>query len=218
MTTYAELIAYAPIALYAQNRDLALALPDIVARAQRSVVRRLDHDAFRDELVTTADQDGDVDTAPFLALGDAMMELRSVFARRPTETRWRPLFRRNWDMLETLYGSAGSGFPRHYAERDDGWQVYPRPGQTISIRASFNMEPPVLSPTAPENVLSTRFFEVMQAATVRECAVYMLDANAIQLYGQEVEAQTTAANAQIARRRRDETGMRGVETTNAGGS
>lgn len=214
--SYTELIRAAPLAAYAENRDLVAEMPNIVRRAQEYVVMRLDHDAFWQKLPrTTVGKDGVIDDSNF---PNDLMEVRSVRVRWRSGDRWYSLLRRDSDMLSTLYTDDSRGPPKVYSDGPDGLVAYPRPGRVIDAEVRANVAPAILSPTVQTNLFTDKYPQVIENAVVREAGVFMLDAKIQQTYGSETDAALAAANAQIARQKRDESAQRPVETRNAGGA
>lgn len=213
---YDEIIAFAPLALYAQNRDLAAQLPGMVARAQKYIVSGLDHDAFMTELApTTIDADGVLDETGFPA---ALLELRSVSIEIGAG-RYMPLRPRDYEMLTALFSDRPHGRPKFYAQDPaGGHRVFPAPGRVIPARVRANVEPDPLAPGTQENAISLRFPRLLQLATTREAAVFMLDAQMVELYETETGNALRAANAQVGRRTRDEASQRPVDTRNVQGA
>lgn len=213
--TYDDLIAYAPLALFAQNRDTVVEMPNIVRRAQDYLVKRVDHDFFKTELaVTSVDLDGLIyaDEPP-----EGLLEYRSV-AVEQAPGRWAPLLRRSQDMLDSLFSGSRSGIPRYYAMTASmALRVYPRPPQVIAARITANIKPPTLAPGVQINKLTVEFPELMELAATHEAAVFNLDQNSIAVYAGRLQDALVTANMQISRRTRDESAQRPVETRNVTG-
>jgi len=214
--TYDELIAYAPLALVARNRDTVTEMPGIVRRAQSYLVQRLDHDLFRMTLpAVPVNEDGLCDTSTFPA---ELLEIRSVsFEVSPRS--WLPLLRRSEEMLVALHSDAPRGQPRYYAVTASGeMRLFPAPGRAITIRVTANVAPPVLGPTVQTNIISLQFPTLFEFAAAREAAVFNIDPATTQLYEGRVQEMLQTANAQISRRTRDENAQRAVETRNIQGA
>lgn len=211
MTSYTELAAEVPISAFARNQELIGHMEQVIERAQIWVVNRLDHDAFRASRVAITIANDGIITKPA-----DMLELRAVQLRYRGRG-WTALRRRSEEMLETLYASEPPGFPTFYAETEDNYLVFPKPSRDMEARVLYNANPPLLSPTVDTNVLTDDYPEVIRAATMREAAIFMGDASLIPVFSEETTEVLSAANAAIARKRRDETGQKPIETTNARG-
>lgn len=219
MPTYDELIRRVPRWLYAQNRDLVNEMPNVVLQAHEQIVNLLDHDLFR-----TLIDDVDVGT-------DGILDLSAndppVFEIRAIRWKWRndgdaymPLMRRDLEMLTQLYANNRPGRPRYYAEYSGLLiqKLFPVPREAIKVQVTANVEPPPLSPTQQTNIISERAFRVMEKATMRQAAIYMRDWPGAAEYEKDMTTAIGEANAQIQRRRRDETEQRPVEAANVSGS
>jgi hypothetical protein len=215
MATYDNIIAYAPLAAFLQNRDTATQMPDIVRRAQTYVTRRLDHDFFRQSLpATTADAAGLV-TYPIDE--STILEVRSVSIG--IGSRRLPIPPRDYDMLVSLYHDAPRGQPRHWAYNPGNQiQLFPAPGRVLDVFLSANVMEPVLAPGQQENRLSVEYPEIMEQAVALHVALFNLDPTATQMYSEQVGELLMTANSEISRQRRDETAQRPMETRNVTGS
>lgn len=219
--TYDEIIAFAPLALYAQNRDLTAEMPQLVKQAQDYVVSRLDHDAFATTTLpdTTISAEGMLDTSPITS---RLLELRSLSWEFAPD-RFQPLLPRAYEIMLMLYSDRPRGRPRYYAQAD-GFdplpliRVFPAPGRVLTARARGNIAPESLAPGVQENLLSRNFPQLLQYATAREAAVFMADPAMQQRWEDELTDALVAANAQVGRRTRDEAAQRPVDTRNARGS
>jgi hypothetical protein len=214
--SYDDIIRFAPLAIYAQNRDLTEEMPGIVRRAQKYVVSRLDHDAFMTDL-------GDHPVAITGIVDESLLpvellEVRSIAIKLPNGN-YLPLLPRNLEMLTMLYADGRRGWPRYYAQDPaGGHRVFPPPSLATPARIRGNVEPPVLSPDQPTNLISDEFPLLLQLAATREAAVFMADAAMQALYEGEAGDALAAANAQVGRRTRDEAAQRPTDTRNAQGS
>lgn len=215
MATYNEIIAYAPLATFSSNRATVSEMPSIVRRAQNYITARLDHEFFRDVPVsTTVDAAGDVDDGAFPA---TMLEIRSISAEVRTG-KFLPLRPRQQEVLEAIYIDGSKGSPRHYTKTSSGgWKVYPAPGRTMNVKVTINVAPNLLTAGNQTNEISLDFPELFEFAVMREAAIFNADQNLVSLYTQETNDALTAANAQIARRKRDEVSQRPRDTTNITG-
>jgi hypothetical protein len=215
--TYDQLIAYAPLALIAKNRDTVAEMPNIVRRAQGYLVARLDHDLFRMmQPSAPIGANGVIDTSSFT--GD-ILEIRSV-AVEVSPGSWLPLLRRSEEMLIALHSDAPVGQPRFYAVMASGAvQVFPAPGVTgLVARVTANVSPPVLSAIVQTNIISEQFPELFEFAATMEAAIFNIDPATTELYRGRVAETLQVANSQISRRTRDESAQRTVETRNITGA
>lgn len=216
--TYAELVAEVPEWMYAQNRDLVAAMPEIVRDAHLQLFEIINHNFFRTRLTgITIPVTGELDLS---AEDPAVMEIRAIRLRYRTDTEWVPIFRRDLEMLSTLYARNIPARPRYYAEADGPLilQMFPTPSAAIEAEITCNQRCPILSPTTATNLLSTRADRALKAATIRQAALYMQDAEMIQTWDAEMTAAVNEINAAYGRRERDDTGERPRDTTNASGS
>lgn len=215
MTTYDDLIAYAPIATYAANRDMITELPNLVRRAQNYVVQRLDHDLFADELVeAVVSIGGDLDPG---ILPATFLEIRS-FLLEGRGGRFFPLLPRAENVLDALYPGSRSGIPLYYARlKPQVYRVYPKPYRALAARLRCNVSPPILSASVQTNILTERYPEIIETALLREAARFNLDMPMAQGYAEELQDLFTGVNAQVGRTTRDETTQRPRDTRNVQG-
>lgn len=215
MATYNDIIAYAPLAAFLQNRDTVDEMPNIVRRAQTYITRRLDHDFFRQSVAPTTANAGGIVTVNVPE--EDLLEIRSVAIG--IGSRRLPIPPRDYDMLVSLYHDGPRGQPRHWAYNPDGeLQLFPAPGRVIDVFLSANVREPILSPALQQNRLSQLHPELMEQAVAMHVALFNLDPTATQLYSEQVQDLLMTVNAEISRRRRDETAQRPVETRNVTGS
>lgn len=214
MTTYDEIIAYAPIATFLQNRDTADNIEDIVRRAQSWVVERIDHDLFEEVLApTTISTTGLIDTSGY----DRILEYRSVSAK--VRNTFLPLQKRNATMLLALYTDNPRGQPRHYAEEGDGvLTAYPAPFTAIEARVTANVEPPLLAPGQQTNRLTEKVPQIIEQAVAMHVAMFNLDGPATTLYSNQLTELLTSGSMQVSRRTRDEATERRRESRNVTGN
>jgi hypothetical protein len=215
MATYNDIIQYAPLASYLQNRDTVLEMPNIVRRAQEYVTRRLDHDFFRQWLgPTTSNAEGIValSVAP-----EDLLEVRSVSIAKGS--RRLPVLPRDYDMLVALYHDTPRGWPCHWAYNPDREiQLFPAPGRNVDVFVSANVREPTLAPGQQENRITQIYPDLMEQAVVMHVALFNLDQTAVQMYSAQVQDLLTTINSEISRQRRDETAQRPVETRNVTGN
>ena len=218
MPGYDELIAEAPQWLYAQNRDLVDNMPEVLAQAELQVYQRLEHDAFRDTINgLTLDTDGVIDLTSVVP---QVFEVRSVRVQYKGDDSYVPLLERNIEYLEMLYGRAKPGRPLYYAEDDTTLylRAYPKPSSALPLQIRANVEPTALSPSNKTNLVTQRYYRVIQLATFRQAAIYMKNEADTVRYTNELNDALSEANAQIARRRRDETETKPKDTSNKAGT
>ena len=110
--------------------------------------------------------------------------------------------------------------PRFYAERGgiDLLRVFPVPREDYTLDITANVFPERLSVSVQTNEISDRFPRVYERAVLRQGALFMKNPADAATYGEEMQAAVMEANASIARRRRDETGTRAIETSNMVGT
>jgi hypothetical protein len=212
--TYDELLRKTPIWAYAQNRELVDEMPGIVKGAQELLEQRLDHDIFRTTLPSV-----DVGTDGILALQPGtVFEIRAVRIEHASGTGYYPLRSRDIETCHALYGNHEQGLPHYWAYVDnDTIEVFPKPWAQMSVVTVVNAKPPTLGPTQQTNVISTDHPRPFEKAVLMQIGVFMLDDSLIQKYLNELNDAVTEANAQIVRRRRDETSQRPRETRNLTG-
>lgn len=213
--TYDDLIAAVPIALQAQNRTLldASELQRIVRRAEDEIIERIDHDAFRSRL--TGRQVGPADDTIDLQPEDRrVLEVRAIQLITPEGVY--PLERREVERLNALYLGAWAGQPRYYAEDDTPLflRVFPTPDVVYPVSISANIEPERLSPSTQQSVLTRAHARLLEMMTFKHGAHFMRNPTDEQRYGELADAALMEANAQFARRRRDETGVTSAPTAN----
>lgn len=213
--TYDDLIAAIPIALQAQNRALLDAdeLQRVVRRAEDEIIERIDHDAFRARLSPW--QVGPAtDTIDLAQEARRVLEVRAVQLVTPDGIY--PLERREVERLNALYLGAQSGQPRYYAEDDTPLllRVFPQPDMVYAVNISANIEPERLSPTVQQSVLTRAHARLLEMMVFKHGAHFMRNQTDEQRYGMLADAALMEINAQFARRRRDETGVKSAQTAN----
>lgn len=217
MATYAEIIAYAPLATYLSNRETTTEMPNIVRRAQEYITQRLDHDFFRASLsnTTAAASTGIVDQSGWT---ETIMEVRSLSVE-VRAGRFVPVRKRDINMLEALYIDAPVGTPMHYAEDADGQIIiFPAPSVAKAVKVTANVKEPTLSSTVGSNKISLEYPHLFEVAVAREVAIFNIDPTAAEIYTTQLQDLLTSANTQISRERRDEVSQRPTETRNVTGS
>jgi len=216
-TTYDDILRETPIWSYAQNADLVAEMPVIIRKAEDQLIKRLDHDIFQSIITSVVDPTVTGDILDLTAEDPPVMEVRAIrLVRRGQPV---PLERRNLEMLSMLYSQNRPRQPRFYADygQSNNFKVFPYPNATYQAEITANVEPERLSPAVQTNVLTGEFSRVLEIAVLNQAAIFMKDAEGMQSYAAELEAAIQEANAQIARRRRDETGRRPTDTINGTG-
>lgn len=213
-TTYTELATNTPLWLYANNRDLVDEMPTIIAQAHEQLINVIDHDLFR-TLITgkTVGTDGLIDLS---AEDPRVLEVRGIRIKWQGEDSWTPIFRRDLETMTMLYARNRPRRPLYYSEYSGPLvlKVFPSPPEVLDIQVTANVEPAVLTVSNQTNVLSQQASRALEKATFRQAALFMKNWEDAQIYEKEMIGAVTEINAQIDRRRRDETGQRPVETAN----
>lgn len=224
--TYDELVRSVPIWSYATNRELVAEMPRIIADAEDELWLSIDHDLF--QAVITGSVIGPppsptpgVDYS-ILDLGSVtprIMELRAIRLAYRGQFDWVPIERRELEYLSMLYSRNNPARPRFYANYGGTlkFKVFPYPREEYDLELTANVRPLSLSAIVQTNQLTTDFPRAVEKACLRQAALFMKDAEGAATYLQEMNDALGEANMQMARRRRDETGQRPVETANASG-
>ena len=224
--TYTELVRRVPLWLYADNTSLVDEMPNIITEAEDELILRLDHDLFQTALTGFTvgadpyDPNGTADLIDLSAEDPAIFEVRAIRLKlREQAHNWWPIHRRDIEMLSTLYANNSPGQPRFYATYPAllQYRVFPYPRTAYDVEITANVQPARLSNTVDTNVLTDQFPRAMEKATLRQAALFMKDSGAAATYEGEMMQSVNEANMQVSRRRRDETGVRPVETANATG-
>lgn len=216
--TYNDLLESVPNWMYAQNRSLAVQMPDIVVKAQRKLFNIIDHDFFRTKITgLTIPLSGTLD---LIDQQPPIMEIRAIRLKHRKDDEWTPLFRRDHEAMSMLYAESRPGRPRYYAEGSGPLelQVFPTPDRAYPIEVTCNQECPLLSPTTQQNLLTDRAEQALTFATLRFAAVYMKNDADVQRYDAELMQAVGELNAGYGRRTRDDTAERPRDTKNATGS
>lgn len=217
--TYDELVRRAPIWLYAQNRDITSEMPAIIEQAEDTLLKRIDHDEFKTEITgAVLSTTGVIDLT---AADPAVLEIRAVRVKyRQTADAWWPLLPRDLELLSAMFLSDRPGDPRFYAERGSPLrlQVFPKPRVLTDLSITANVAPVRLGPAQQENVYTKKYPRAIEKAVFYSASLFMRDIEGAQQYSAEMDAALLEAGAQVARRRRDETGTRPRETQNVTGS
>lgn len=217
--TYTSLLADTPVVLMAQNTEIDAALPALIRQAQRELVDRLDHDAFKKLLPTTYL----VNTVnPWVDLSntvpDPTLEVRAM--RVQLDGQPIPMSRRDIEMLNLTFGTGDQGQPRFYGEDQEPlvMRVFPTPDTEYQIRVTANVRPADLSDTVDENLLTRQYGRVLEMMVLKHGARWMRNQVDEARYEKVVMDALVDANRQIRRRRRDETGVIYNEKANVDGS
>lgn len=203
--TYDELIRLLPVQLNSANEAFVAELPTIVREAEEELYLTLDHDAFRGLISTESVEPGsqviDLSTAD-----PKVLEIRSIRFELRTE-HWMPLVKRDIEYLRTLYSSQPSGRPTFYAEDESPLKVeiFPRVSRAYNLRIAVNQYPPALGPATQTNTLTADYPRAMTMAAYFRGALFNRDTEKAASFKEQMLASLTQTNAQIARRRRDET-------------
>lgn len=220
MLTYDELIRRTPEWLYATNRRLVNEMPAIVEQAHQQLIHVMDHDLFR-TLVTTTVGPGNNGVLDLSTQDPRVLEVRAVRLRyRDGDDDWTPMRRRGLEFLSMLYPRNRPKRPGFYAEYNGPLvlKLFPNPDRDYDVEVTANVEPPVLSPTTQTNIISQQFPRAIEKATFRQAALFQKNWEDAAKYEQEMMSAITEANAQVQRRKRDETEQRPMDTTNVDGT
>lgn len=216
-TTYDELVRQVPIWGYNQNRDLVAEMPALVAQAEDQIFELVDHDLFQTILTghTLTNGNPDLDLSAVVGL----QEIRAIRLAYRGSYSYTPLERRDLEALTMMFTINRPARPRFYAEYGDinRVRVFPVPNADFDLEITANVEPQRLTPANQTNILASRFPRVYEKATLRQAALFMKNAQDAATYEGEMMSALQEASIAIARKRRDETGTRPVETSNASG-
>lgn len=220
MSTYDEIVRRTPDWMYAQNRSLVAEMPTIIAQAHEQLVNLLDHDLFRTVITgkkLEASNNGIIDLS---AETPRVFEVRALRIKYREGDSFTPIQRRDLEMLTMLYARNAPKRPLYYAEYSGPLvlKVFPAPREDYDLEITANVEPPVLTSENQSNIITREAFRAMERATFRQAALYMRDWQAAAEFEKEMGTALTEVNAQISRRRRDETGQRQIEATNVQGA
>lgn len=215
--TLSDLRTWLPDAILAPNApDLAANIDTIINDAEYRLHDELDHDAFRDAFFGQTSNGAEIDVG---ALG-SVLEVRWIAAHGAGADRI-PLEPIDLAAAHALYADETATTPRFYAETGASF-VYalfpPPPSGNVSLDIFVNVRPPLLADGAEENVLTQRYPRVLRRACELEAATFMRQWRQIEeRHRPRYDEAVAAANADIARRRRDETGVRPRDTANVRG-
>lgn len=215
--TYDELVRVVPLQLYAENTVLIDEMPTIIRQAEDLLLQVVDHDLYQTILDPVV-----------LSVGENMVDLRSVTPRVlevrsitvQTTGGEQSLERRNLEFLRALFPVHAAGFPIYYAEKGDInlLQIFPTPFAGVTLEIMANVEVERLSSTQQTNKLTQEYPRAVEKACFYQACVFMKAFDQAQTYQAEMTQAVSEASMALARRRRDETGTRPVETSNATGS
>lgn len=216
--TYNDLIAELPGIMMAQNRTMteAAVLQQIVRDAEDEIIERIDHDAFRDRLAARTLPAG-VSELDLSAEPRRVLEVRAIQVEIDGELY--PMERREIERLYAIYRGSGEGPPRFYSEDDTPLllRVFPTPDIAYPVRVSANIEPLRLGPDIQQSVLTYSYPRLLRMAVRKHAAMYMRNPTDEQRYAAAADGALMEANTQLARRRRDETGVTSASTANRTG-
>lgn len=212
---YTELVRIGQQNNYSDARNLASEMGRLIARAQDYIEKRLDHDAFEEELPVEIITSSGVLEKSVVFAGTDLFELRGVHLQKGSG--YIPLLPRDYDTLLALYSSGGIGVPRHYAETNSQIVVFPRPSRDMNLKITANVRPVMLDEDNLTNVLTDKYPTVIENAVNREVAIFMLDEVLEAKFTGLVGEELVSANAAIKRRSRNETSARPTETSNIQG-
>ena len=212
-TTYDDLIRETPIWSLAENATLVEEMPAIIRKAEELLIKRLDHDIFQ-TIIAVPDLVVGNPIIDLTAEIPAVLEVRAIRLMRRGQPI--PLERRNLETMSMLYSQNRPRQPRFYADYGDTnrFMVFPTPNAGYEVEVTANVEPLPLSVANQTNVLTGEFSRIMELAALHQAAIFMKDGEGIALFDGQLKEATQEANAQISRRRRDETGERPRETVN----
>lgn len=215
--TYDELVRFVPIQLYAENTVLQNEMPNIIRQAEDQLLLVIDHDIFQTVLPPLILPAGD-STIDLTAQDPRILEVRSISARYRGRG-WQSLERRSLEYLRSLYIGDKPGDPLYYSERGDInlLEVFPTPRVDVDLEILANVEAQRLSPTAQTNRLTQEYPRAVEKACFYHASFFMKKFDAAQVYEKEMGQAVQETSMALARRRRDETGTRPVETSNARG-
>ena len=221
--TFDTLVTNTPVQLMARNVDLIAAMPLIIAQAERDMPPSVDHDLFRTSASLTLGSGlNSIDlTGGHPDTSRQILELRSIRCGQGG-ARWM-LPRRNLEAMTALYPFADArGQPLYYAvaEQELEFVVFPTPDADVNLNLMMNVLPPALATGSGNNtnIYTTHAAQLFEFRVFLRAAYYLKDQASIALYQGEVAQSTALLNAQLARRRRDETQERPIETANATGA
>jgi hypothetical protein len=119
-----------------------------------------------------------------------------------------------------LYPTGRQARPRFYSEYEGilQYQFFPYPNAEYEVEITANVRPARLSATVDTNVFTEEFPRAIEKATLRQACLFMKNYADAERYEAEMMQSVTEANAQVGRRKRDETGQRPRETSNVSGS
>jgi len=215
-TTYDELLIKVPKWQYANNRSLVSDMPQVISDAEDQIINMIDHYLFQTVLVDipVAAGQSDIDLS-----GMGVLEVRAIRANYRTAGGRTPLERRDLEAMTMLFSANRPARPRFYSQYGavDMFRLFPTPRTAFDVEVTANVQPPKLGPDQQSNIIAEKFPRVLDRAVMKQAAIYMKNPTDEARYGEEMVSALAEANAQIARWRRDETGTRLIETTNAMG-
>lgn len=213
--TYEELLHRVTMWPNAGNNDVGAEADRLIGQAHNQIVDLLDHDLFQTDLTRLVGADGLLDLS---AEDPRVLEVRSLQVAYLSEGRV-PLERRSEEMLRALYPLPGVGRPRFYSQEGQTlrYRIFPHPVTTTTVTVMANVEPPVLSPTTSQNVISTQAPRALENSVYHKVCVFMKEYEAADIYATEMMAAVAEANGAMLKRRRDESDQRPRDTANRSG-
>lgn len=216
--SYSHLLTWVPNQLMASNRTLVDEMPNVIRQSEEHLYGAIERDLFHVKL-----------TGPFsISPGSSSVDLASV-SPQVFETRsvnlqyrsgWVPLEVRDRNYLRMIYSTARGGVPRYYCEEGGVLQLafYPTPSQSYQLEVYANQQPLALGVSQETNSLTTLAPRLVEMTTCYFGALFMKNAPDTQKFEQEMNKSLMETNAQVSRRRRDDTGERPRETANVKGT
>ena len=222
--SYSSLLVDVPEALYAQNSALVAKMPTIIEEAEDQLMLVMERDLFQTLLTSytvgsnTHPPPANSDILDLTGEDPPIMEVRSI--RLAHGTGFVPLERRDVEAMSMLYTRGIQAQPRFYAEIGSflRYRIFPYPDKLYAAEINANVRPLRLSLTQQTNVFTSQFPRALKSSTLHRAAVFMKNAKDEAHYREEMTSAVLEANAQVQRRKRDETGRRPVDTTNMQGA
>lgn len=218
--TYGSLAANIPVLLMAQNRAWPGEVENTIRKGQERLLLGIHPDFLTQKITDTLGAFDPEDTdGSFIDLsGRAYFgELKSLWIE--FDGRRRMLLPRAHDYCVTLYALGQTGVPRFYAERTRGaFELFPSSNVDLIWTATANLQTDLISPTVATNLLTEKLPTLLEYACCIEGALWMKDKAATDLWLAAFTDLLTATNANIRRRRSDETSPGPKKPENAWGA
>jgi len=225
---YASLVADIPVRLMAENRDWPDELPNVIRKGQERLLEGLHPDALRQSIAGFVELEqigggtepivtieGWIDLTGTADFGE-ITSLQLVIVPGMT----RSVLPRAYDFCEALYSTGAPELPKYYAEKTPGWYaLYPPPDQAYAYQGIANLRCPLIGPDGPAtNLLTDKYATLLEYACCVDGAIWMKDNSAVQIWEAAYNGRLQSVNANIRRRRRDETTVVTRSTENAAGA